>query len=314
MNGYATSQRINDGGTPILVHYIKNDSSLAYVAMKRKINETHFDLCTPYGYGGALVRNSSKDFIGAFKKVFQGYCLENNIVSEFIRFSPFLGNHINMENYCDVVLAGNMVTIDLQSYEVLWKNLKDKCRNRIRKAQKNGIVVRHDCTYDSLMLFIELYNETMDRNNATNYYYFSKKFYENLYEQLRDYMELFYAIYEGEVISSYMVFYNQNGAHCHLGSTKSEYIKLSPANLVIYEAAKWGSERGIPFLHLGGGVGLQDDQLLRFKKTFNKGPLSKYYIGKKILNQEEYIKLVELRSRCDSSFNKDTTFFPAYRS
>ncbi len=65
---------------------------------------------------------------------------------------------------------------------------------------------------------------------------------------------------------------------------------------------------GYRTLYLGGGVGSGEDSLFRFKKSFFKGELNHFFIGKKIYNQEMYDELVGMR---DVS---ETTFFPRYRA
>ncbi len=61
-------------------------------------------------------------------------------------------------------------------------------------------------------------------------------------------------------------------------------------------------------LYFGGGVGSGEDSLFRFKRSFYRGELNHFFIGKKIYDQEKYDELIEMR---DVSEN---TFFPRYRA
>jgi len=88
----------------------------------------------------------------------------------------------------------------------------------------------------------------------------------------------------------------------------SEYGSLRPANLLIYEAALWGSANGYRSLYLGGGVGSERDNLFAFKRTFYKGELNRFFIGKRIHDAQKYNDLVQMHGEIHS------TFFPLYRA
>ena len=94
----------------------------------------------------------------------------------------------------------------------------------------------------------------------------------------------------------------------HLSGSVKEYSSLAPTNLLLYEAALWGSAHSCKTLYLGGGVGSGEDSLLRFKKAFYKKELNHFYIGKKIYDVDKYNELVSLREHTNSSF------FPEYRA
>ena len=98
----------------------------------------------------------------------------------------------------------------------------------------------------------------------------------------------------------------------HLGGSLREYSKVAPMNQLFYKAALWGSANGFHTLYLGGGVGSGEDNLLRFKKNFYKGELSRFHIGKRILDENAYQKLLDIRKN-SSSVIENTSFFPAYR-
>ena len=84
--------------------------------------------------------------------------------------------------------------------------------------------------------------------------------------------------------------------------------------MLLYKAAVWGCEQGYKTFHLGGGVGSGEDNLYKFKAAFNKNSDYQFSIGKQIFDQEAYDKLVAIRAEQDSSFDKESKFFPLYRS
>ena len=93
-----------------------------------------------------------------------------------------------------------------------------------------------------------------------------------------------------------------------------EYRNLAPTNLLLYKAALWGCEQGYKTFHLGGGVGSGEDNLYKFKVSFNRKSDYQFSIGKQIFNQDIYNELVKERASQDVEFNRESSFFPLYRS
>ena len=93
----------------------------------------------------------------------------------------------------------------------------------------------------------------------------------------------------------------------HLSGSLREYSGLAATNLLLYEAALWGSANGYKSLYLGGGVGSGEDSLFKFKRAFYKGDLNHFFIGKKTYNQEKYDELLTMRETFESGY------FPEYR-
>ena len=202
----------------------------------------------------------------------------------------------------------------LKSEGVIWNNLIPENRTAIRKAIKNGVKVKHGKGISLLDKFTEIYNNSMDHNKAEDYYYFEMDFYKSIHKDLHDNYEMFYAEYEGEIIAMSIVLFVNNRMHYHLSGAKYEFRPLAPTNLLLYEAARWGSKQGFKSFHLGGGLGSDEDGLFKFKKAFNRNSGNQFSIGKQIIIPEMYEKLVEFRKREDNSFNENSSYFPLYRA
>ena len=102
--------------------------------------------------------------------------------------------------------------------------------------------------------------------------------------------------------------------HYHLSGAKFEFRKLAPTNLLLYQAALWGSKQGFKSFHLGGGLGSGEDGLFKFKQAFNRYSGLQFSIGKQIIIPEIYNKLVEIRKKEDVDFDENSSFFPLYRA
>lgn len=318
LSGYVKAFKIHGDGEPLLFYIQRNDTRAFTVVMKRDLADCEyfkgkvphgewFDFATPYGYGGWIVEGS------ATEEIFQEYsewCYKNNIVSEFVRFHPVVKNHLACMNGYDVVQLGEVITMELDSAEKIWENITSKNRNVIRKAMKNDVKIYNGRYPEIYEKFREIYNGTMDKDNADEYYYFGKEFYDSILNDLPENAQVFYAqIPDGTVIAASIMFAANGRMNYHLSGSLREYSSLAATNLLLYKAALWGSANGCKTLYLGGGVGSGEDSLFKFKRAFYKGELKRFHIGKKIFNQEKYDELTAMRG-----FSEESGFFPKYRA
>lgn len=322
LSSYVKAFRIHGDGEPILIYFDNNEIRAINVVMRRDISknykfkdliepDTYYDYSTPYGYGGFLLEgNITDDNIRLLKDSYEKYCLDNNIISEFVRFHPLYNNEQNLEGIYQIEQLGNTITIDLEQPDKIWENLVGKNRNVIRKARKNGVEIYWGRDSSLFEKFIPLYNQTMDSDDATEYYYFDNEFYDSILHDLKYNMLFFYAVFEGKITSMAMILFGDDFMHYHLSASDREYQRLASNNLLLYEAAYWGSQNGYKKFHLGGGVGSQEDSLYSFKKRFSKDKPNTYSIGRKIFNKDLYKQLVDLNPNVDSI---NSNFFPLYR-
>lgn len=324
LSGYTKAFKLHSDGEPILIYYYDDEIRAINVVMKRDIEndkrfkekikpKLDFDLSTPYGYGGFLVEGiATNDSLMKLNEIYSKYCLENNIVCEFVRFHPVLENSVINRSIYEIVDLGKTITMNLVSKEQIWNDLSSKNRNVIRKAIKSGVEIFWGRSPELINEFIPLYNRTMNKDGATDYYYFDKDFYQSVLQDLRYNSLFFYALYEQKIISMSIILFGNNNMHYHLSASDKEYQSLAATNLLLYEAACWGCENGYKSFHLGGGLGSEEDSLYKFKKAFNKNSETYFSIGKKIFYQEKYDELIKIRY-AEDEFDIDTSFFPIYR-
>lgn len=316
LSGYVKAFEIHGDGTPQLLYYDENGLRAIYVYMKRTTAiRGWFDTITPYGYGGVLFEGDvTETNIKTFWNAYVNKMQELNIVTNFVRYHPVLANAEPMRCTTEVVDLGKTIAMDLSSPEVIWENITSKNRNMIRKAEKNGVTIFHSSNSALFDDFITMYNATMDKDNATDYYYFTPNFYKSIQQDLAGNYELFYAVCNGRIIAMSIILFANKQMHYHLSGSLFEYRNLAPTNQLLYKAALWGYEQGFETFHLGGGVGSGEDGLYQFKASFNRKSNYQFSIAKHIFNQTQYDALVEERVRLDPTFNKESLFFPLYRS
>ena len=316
LNGYVKSFQIHGDGEPQLLYYEHTRLRAIYVYMKRRTAiEGYFDSITPYGYGGVLFEgDTSEKNLQEFWEAYVRKMKEEGIVDNFVRYHPVLCNAVPMKSISIVVDLGKTIALDLSSPNLIWENITSKNRNMIRKAEKNGIEIHHGKGLDLLADFRLVYNATMQKDSAEEYYFFEDAFYKSIYRDLHDNHEIFYAVLNDKIIAMSIILFANEQMHYHLSGSVIEYRNLAPSNLLLYKAALWGYEQGYKTFHLGGGVGSGEDNLYKFKAAFNRNSDCQFSIGKEIFNLEKYKELVDLRSQSDVAFNQNSKFFPLYRS
>ena len=320
---YAESFQIHGDGSPVLIYVSLRGARMAYVMMQNDLADflpfrgsldpgRWYDWTTPYGYGGPLYAGEITDewAIEAMKEVAE-YAVSQGIVSQFFRFHPLLQNQRWLEKCSKVVYMKKTVTINTESVELIWKNMTPNNRNMVRKAEKNGVVIRAD-KGEHIDAFIEIYKRTMEQNQAEEYYYFQRKYFEYIIDKMHENTIIFYALYEEKIISASIFFYHDTFMHYHVSGTLPEDRSLAPVNLLLTKAAEWAAAQGIKEFHLGGGVGTEDS-LLRFKKHFNRNGLKDFCIGCNIFREDQFERLVELRKELDSSFDAENPYMIRYR-
>lgn len=310
-------ETIGDGEAQCIC-YEDGDFCAVNVVMKRPVPNPngsdeltgYYDFVTPYGYGGFLVSNpDDADKMRRLQDCYEQYCVENHIVAEFVRFHPVLNNAHTVENMYQVIDLGHTVCLDLTDPEVIWQNITSKNRNMIRKAEKNDVTIHMGASEELYCTFEEIYNETMRKVEATDYYFFPKRFYDSVREKLSENSTLFYAMKDDKIVAMSIILFTEGAMHYHLSASRREYQTYAPTNLLLYKAAVWGYEHGMKTFHLGGGLGSHEDHLYHFKKEFNRGEDTQFSIGKKTYLPKIYDRL------CDEVHaDSETSFFPRYRA
>lgn len=316
LSGYLKAFHMHKDGEPYLLFYESEELKAIYVYMRRMTDLPNvFDAITPYGYGGVLFSGStSEENLKVFWRCFVSKMREERIVDSFIRYHPLLKNAEKMSKISTVVGLGKTIGIDITSEDVIWDNCSGKNRNVIRKAIKCGVEIFHAKDISLFDEFMRMYNSTMDRDNATDYYYFQKEFYESIHRDLNCNYEMFYAQLDGRIVAMSIILFANRKMHYHLSGSLFEYRNVAPTNLLLYRAAQWGCQQGFEVFHLGGGVGSGEDNLYKFKAAFNKMSDYSFSIGKEIYLPGEYDLLVDMRAKSDANFDENVSFFPLYRA
>ena len=299
----------NEYGT-ITNLFIKREIPISLENGKR-----YFDVTTPYGYGGPIIQevidDKEEEIVQAYYEDFEKYCLENNIISEFIRFHPLFENENFFKSVYEVKPLRKTVGTNLKAFDdPFQEEFSKSARKNTRRALRDGVTYQINEKPESIDEFLEIYYATMDRNDADDYYYFDHEYFKKCLEYFPENIITVKAIHEEETIAMGFYFVYGKYIHTHLSGTLDEYLNLSPAYILRYALTEWGKENGYHIIHHGGAPSNdENDSLFRFKKRFGEHTEFNFSIGRKIWNQAIYDELCE-----KVNANKESDFFPAYRA
>jgi len=279
------------------------------------------DIINQYGYGGMICSDWTGTFSAdsgrakRFWEEFDDWAIQHNVVSCFVRFSPFA---CYVDDFSGKVeCAGENVIRSLEKgICTIWSEFDHKVRTNIRRAERNGLVVEVDTRGSRMEDFKRIYYSTMERRHAQGQYFFPEEFFSAITEKLTGSYVFFHTLYGNQVVSTELVLLSRDHMYSFLGGTDGSFLKLYPNEIIKDAAIRWGIEHGKKTYVLGGGHNGQSG-LLRYKKSFAQQGIIPYLVGKKIYNETVYKELCEMRARYETADGNticfDNGFFPAYR-
>jgi len=292
---YSLYQNLGDGKAMCFVFEKDNDIALYPFLLNSvnilgyKLDDEYYDIQGAYGYNGVVSSSYSQSFINDFYQAFESFCKKKNVVAEFVRFHPILDNHKFSQNYYDLIFDRNTVFIDTQLPEnEIFSKFQTTTRKQIKRCTNRHNIEVAQKTHDisSLDDFLNIYWETMKRVKSINYLFFNREYFKDLL--LNNDTIQYIAMFEEKPIASITALFGKHIMHGHLGGALTEYLSLSAYSLLYWEMIKTAKQRGLKLVHVGGGAtNLNNDKLLEFKKNFST-QLTKFYIGKKIYNNDVY--------------------------
>jgi hypothetical protein len=174
----------------------------------------------------------------------------------------------------------SIAVIPISTYEHWWKKqINDKTRNMIRRAQKKGVDIRVVEFNDELVKGIEgIYNESPLRQGKPFGHY--GKDFETLKKAHISYLErsdFIGGFYENELIGFIKLVHGKGVSNLMQIISKITHHDKAPTNALIAKAVEICAQKGVPLLHYGvwSKRGLGD-----FKKhhAFERLDVPRYFI------------------------------------
>jgi GNAT acetyltransferase-like protein len=174
----------------------------------------------------------------------------------------------------------SIAALPVKSYSFWWeKQIDRKARNKVRKAQKNGVIVK-PATFDDHFVqgITSLFNETPIRQGR-HYLHYGKDF-ETVKRQFSRFLfrEEIFGAYLGEELLGFIMLADA-GRYASLGQiiSKIAYRDLAPTNALLAKAVERCAEKGFPYLVYAYWLG---DSLGDFKRSngFQRFDLPRYFV------------------------------------
>ena len=173
-----------------------------------------------------------------------------------------------------------MAVLEIKSYDLWWeKQIERQARNKIRKAQKKGVVVRPTDFDDRLVQgMTSIFNETPIRQGRP-YLHYGKDF-ETVKREFSRFLfrEEIFGAYLGEELVGFIMLANA-GRYASLGQiiSKIAHRELAPTNALLAKAVERCAEQKFPYLVYAYWL---DDSLGDFKRSngFQKFDLPRYFV------------------------------------
>ncbi|WP_299241433.1 NeuD/PglB/VioB family sugar acetyltransferase [uncultured Aquimarina sp.] len=288
------------------------------ISVDGKLSEYN-DVISPYGYSGPLYDSDKVDesLIKYFWKQVDIWYQKNNIVSEFIRFS-LNGNH----EYYNGVLIPSLKNVKgkIIEKEEQWKKFKPKVRNNHRKAVDEELklkIYQQPMSIDIVQSFYNIYIETMRRNNAHSLYFHDIDYFKNFIFNNPDSSIIAMIYKDDQPISTELILIDNSTLYSYLGGTLSDYFYTRPNDFLKIEVMNWARENNYEYYVLGGGR-VDQDGLYKYKKSFFPNDEDVIYCtGRKVVDEEKYLELIEQKINDIDSKDIDVyssvSYFPLYR-
>jgi ribosomal protein S18 acetylase RimI-like enzyme len=312
LQGYVALCAEQEGGQPRALYVTEGERAMLLPLVVRRIPGGGFDAISPYGYPGPVgIGTDDPAFLRLALVAGLQVLRDAGLVSAFIRLHPLL-NPSPPAAVGTIVRHGDTVSIDLTlPGDALWAQTRLNHRRDISRALKLGYIAYMDEDWRHLQAFKDLYRATMARRKASQFYFFDDAYFDGLRSALGERLHLCVVEKDG-IIAAAGLFTETSGiVQYHLSGTGDEFRLVQPTKLMMHFMRSWAKDRGNEVLHLGGGVGGEDDSLLLFKLGFS--PVRHTFATlRMVIDEKEYGRLVEARSpQLDPRVRNG--FFPLYR-
>jgi hypothetical protein len=277
------------------------------------------DATSVYGYAGPVASHETmpETVIQHFQAGLCELLRELRVVTVFSRLNPLIAQCQLLEGLGEVVPTGQTISIDLSlPVDVQFRQFDKGHRQDIRKARGLGIVCVEDKEKVYLKDLIDLYNESMRRLKAAEYYYFDAAYFEALFNISGCDAHLFAVLRDDRVIHANLVMVCKGIVQGHLSGTSGSASHLAPMKLSIDTVRQWAVSAGHKVYHFGGGVGGRADSLFHFKAGFSSSR-NNFFTWRYVVEPRRYRELSKARTihALESGLAPATDdFFPAYRA
>ncbi|PIR59348.1 MAG: peptidoglycan bridge formation protein FemAB [Candidatus Pacebacteria bacterium CG10_big_fil_rev_8_21_14_0_10_56_10] len=166
------------------------------------------------------------------------------------------------------------LVIDLtQTEQELFAKLSAKTRYNIRLAIKKGVEIYENSTAAGLETYLDILAATTQRQG---FYAHSPEYFRTMWQTLgtSGMIKIFQAMYQGKVLSSWILFVFGNTLYYPYGASIREHREVMANNLLMWEMVRYGKRQGLARFDLWGSLGEEPNKrdpwygFHRFKKGY----------------------------------------------
>lgn len=158
--------------------------------------------------------------------------------------------------------------LDLRpNLETVWQGLQSSARQAIKKAQRNGLVVRPARVREELRAFFELHLGV--RKNKYRLLAQPYRFFENIWDRFIDKQKgtLMVAFYRDELVGGVLFLEWQGKLYYKFNASNSAFNSLRPNDLITWEGIQYGKSKGCTYLDFGL-TDYDQEGLLQYKRKY----------------------------------------------
>ena len=250
-----------------------------------------YDIESPYGYYGPFSNTKDSGFILSANSKFNSWCVENNIIAEFVRFNPLFQNQ-DLRFGIDITFNRKTLGFNLENLPNIEKIFDSKMMNQVNNYKKYNVSIEVSSSYDLYNQFVNLYKKKMVFLKAQEFYLFSNSSFNNLFEFIKNNGIFVTACIQKKLIGGMIILFDNKNAYYHLSAINPENKISGITNAMLYYTIKYFFNKKFNIFFLGGGNSNSlNDKLYRFKKKMANEEYD-FYIGKKIYNKEKYNEII----------------------
>ena len=248
-----------------------------------------YDLESVYGYTGPLATTNDRAILDRLWAPFRAWVKTRGVIAEMTRFHPLLETQQYAAPSTQIIFNRDTLYFDLtEDEEKTWAGYPPTQHRKIRQAQRAGLTLRLGAPEEIGTVFLPIYEKTMKYLGATDRYFFNTAYFAYLEKSLAGQIDLCLVEKGPDILAAALYLKGPEFYHYHLAGSLPEFRQYRPNNLLFHEAARRARQLGYTRLHLGGGrTTAPDDELLRFKASFNTRRAA-WHIGETIHDPAAY--------------------------
>lgn len=292
---FCRSVQLDSGDKTFLYLFEKDGIKICCPLTERDFNGST-DIAKPFGISGFTGNGLHPDFYETWME----FINSKGYLTCYSGVNPFFGRKEWFPSN-KIYPHGTIQALDLKpDTETILSNMSQKRRKQFNNWEEVKFCLTMNRN-DIKELFIDHYQEFLERKKAASYYFFSTKAIESFFRA--EDSVVVGAVEDGKLIAATFFGYTNNigDALFNLSLPGKNHYSAELIWYAILELKK----RGVPLLNMGGGGG----GIAEFKRRFGAYNVPLLSL-KEVYNKPEYSRLVGSEKNCLDNFEG---FFPAYR-